>query len=145
MRKIGIVAAGVVLAFGVGVPAASASTGPVTQVIKVKAVQTFSSFHGHSFSFTETLWQDGKKVGHDAVTCTFPNLSPTAIGHCTGVAIFPGSGDLFITATTDATGNGAHGRVVGGTGAFTNAEGRLLVVHPNPNSNVEWITFTFHV
>ena len=144
MRRVLTVLAGVAVMFGIAVPAASATTGPVTQVIKVKAIQSPGTFHGTSFSFTETLWQDGKKVGHDAVTCTFPNQSPTAVGHCTGVAIFPGSGDLFITATTDATDNGAHGRVVGGTGVFTNAEGKLLVTNPN-GDNIERITFTFHV
>jgi hypothetical protein len=134
----------VALALGVAAPAASASAAPVWQVISVKAVQSPGTVHGHSLSFTETLWQHGKKVGHDAVTCTFPNPSPTAVGHCTGVAIFPGSGDLFISATTDATDNGAHGRVGGGTGVFTNAEGKLLVTNPN-GDNIEWITFTFHV
>ena len=144
MRKIVTIAVGVVLAFGVGVPAASASTASVTQVIKVKAIQNPGTFHGNSFSFTESLWQNGHKVGHDAVTCTFPSPSPTAVGHCTGVAIFPGSGDIFITATTNATNAGAHGRVVGGTGVFTNATGTLLVVN-RTNGPVEWITFTFHV
>jgi hypothetical protein len=142
MRRVLSVLAGAALMLGVAVPAASASTAPVTQVIKVKAVQSPGTFHGMSFSFTETLWQNGNKVGHDAVTCTFP--SPTAVGHCTGVAIFPGAGDLFITATTDATDNGAHGRVVGGTGVFTNASGKLLVVNKT-GGNIEWITFTLHV
>jgi hypothetical protein len=145
MRKILTVAASVVLVLGVAAPAASASTASVTQVIKVKAVQNSATFHGLSFSFTETLWQNGKKVGNDAVTCTFPSPSPTAIGHCTGVLVFPGSGDLFVKATPDTTSNGAHGRVIGGTGAFTNAQGTLLVVSPNSNSNVSWITLTFHV
>jgi hypothetical protein len=145
MRKILTILVGAVLTVAVAAPAASASTGPVTQVIKVKAVHTSATFHGNSFSFTESLWQDGKKVGHDAVTCTFPSPSPTAVGHCTGAVNFPGSGYIFITATTDATDNGAHGRVVGGTGAFTNATGRLLVVSNDPTGNVEWITLTFHV
>ncbi len=144
MRRSLVIAAGVALVLALAAPAASASTTPVHQVIGVKAVQSPGTFHGQSFSFTETLWQHGKKVGHDAVTCVFPNPSPTAIGHCTGVLIFPGSGDLFITATTDATDNGAHGRVVGGTGVFTNAQGKLLVANPN-GDNVEWITLTFRV
>jgi hypothetical protein len=145
MRRMLTVAAGAALVLGVAAPAASASTGSVTQVIKVKAVQTSSTFHGLSFSFTENLWQNGKKVGTDAVTCTFPSPSPTAPGHCTGVLIFPGSGDLFVKATPDTTSNGAHGRIVGGTGVFTNAQGRLLVVSPSSSSNVSWITLSFHV
>ena len=145
MRRILTIAATTILALAVAVPAASASTGPVTQVIKVKAVQGSSTQHGNSFSFTESLWQHGKRVGHDAVTCTFPSPSPTAVGHCTGVLIFPHTGDFFVTATPDATDNGAHGRIVGGTGTFTNAKGKLLVVSPNSNSNVSWITLTFHV
>jgi hypothetical protein len=144
IRRSLIVGAGIALVLGAAAPAASASTGPVWQVIGVKAVQSPGTFHGQSFSFTETLWQHGKKVGHDAVTCTFPNPSMTAVGHCTGVLIFPGSGDLFITASTDATDPGAHGRVVGGTGVFTNAQGKLLVTNSN-GDNVEWITLTFHV
>jgi hypothetical protein len=145
MRRILTIAAMTILGLAVGVPAASASTAPVTQVITVKAVQNSASEQGNSFSFTESLWQHGKKVGHDAVTCTFSSPSPTAVGHCTGVLIFTHSGDFFITASTDATDNGAHGHVVGGTGAFTNAKGKLLVVSPNSNSNVSWITLTFHV
>jgi hypothetical protein len=145
MRRMLTAAASVVFVLGVAAPAASASTAPVTQVIKVTAVQNSSSFHGMSFSFTETLWQSGKKVGNDAVTCRFTSPSPTAIGHCTGVLIFTGSGDLFVKAMTEATSNGAHGRVVGGTGVFTNAEGTLLVVNPSRTSHVSHITLTFHV
>src|SRR5580765_1047518 len=81
MRRVLTVLAGVALMFGVAVPAASATTAPVTQVIKVKAVQSPHPFLCSVFSSTETLWQNGKKVGHDAVTCTFPNPSPTAVGH----------------------------------------------------------------
>jgi hypothetical protein len=142
MRRILTIAAATVLALAVGVPAASASTAPVTQVITVKSITTSSSFHGHSFSFTESLWQKGKKVGRDAVTCSFP---PRAVAHCTGVLIFPGSGDIFITATPDTNDNGARGRVVGGTGTFTNAQGKLLVVSLDNNGDVSRITLTFHI
>ena len=141
MRRMLTVAASVVLVLGVAAPAASASTAPVTQVIKVNTVQTSATVQGLSFSFTENLWQHGKKVGTDAVTCTFSSPSPTAVAHCTGVGIFPGSGDLFVTATGTST--GATGRVVGGTGVFTNAHGTLLVV--NTSSTTGRLTLTFHV
>jgi predicted amidohydrolase len=129
------------LVSAVGIPAASASAGPVWQTIKVKAVQVTNTQHGTSDSFTEKLIQNGRVVGHDAVTCKF-NFA-TQVAHCTGVAIFPGSGDLFVTATSTATQNGATGRVVGGTGGFTNASGTLKVV--NGSGNVSWITLRFHV
>jgi hypothetical protein len=142
MRKILTVAAGTVLVLGLAAPAASASTGSVTQVITVNTVQTSFSFHGHSFSFTERLSQNGKTVGHDAVTCTAASPSPTAVAHCIGVAIFPGSGDLFVTATGTST--GATGRVVGGTGVFTNARGTLLV-ESTTHGNTGELTLSFHV
>jgi len=141
MSRMLTVAASVVLALGVAAPAASASTAPVSQVIKVNTVRTSSSVQGLSFSFTENLWQSGKKVGTDAVTCRFSSPNPTATAHCTGVAIFPGSGDLFVTAMGTST--GANGRVVGGTGVFTNARGTLLAV--NTSSSTGRLTFTFHV
>jgi hypothetical protein len=144
MRRILTIAAGITLVLGAAAPAASASTTPVTQVIHVKAIQQDFAAHGHSISFTETLWQEGKKVGTDAVTCTFRSPSPTAVAPCTGVFLFRGSGDLFVSATPNRT-NGAKGRVIGGTGAFTNAQGTLLVVSPSSSSNVSWITLTFHV
>jgi hypothetical protein len=49
MRRMLTAAASVVFVLGVAAPAASASTAPVTQVIKVTAVQNSSSFHGMSF------------------------------------------------------------------------------------------------
>src|SRR5689334_13595373 len=121
MRRVLVLLAGIALVGTVTAPAASASTGPVWHTIKVKAVQTSFTQHGSSISFTERLSQNGRTVGHDAVTCTF-NFT-TAVAHCTGVAIFPGSGDLFVTATSTESENGATGRVVGGTGACTNASG----------------------
>jgi len=139
MRKALSLAAGAALLVVLGAPAASAS---VTQVITVNTARTSSSVHGLSFSFTERLSQGNKTVGHDAVTCTFTSPSPTAVAHCTGVAIFPGSGDLFVRATGTST--GATGRVVGGTGAFTNARGTLLVVNA-PNGKTGQLTLTFHV
>jgi hypothetical protein len=142
MRRILTIAAATVVGLAVGAPAASASTAPVSQVITVKSITTSFSAHGNSFSFTESLWQKGKKVGHDAVTCSFP---PRAVAHCTGVLIFPRSGDIFITATPSINGSDTHGRVVGGTGAFTNARGKLLVVSLNNTGDVSRITVTFHI
>ena len=143
MRRALMVFAGVALVGVVTAPAASASTGPVWQTIRAKAVQVTFDQHGNSISFTERLSQNGRTVGHDAVTCKF-NFA-TAVAHCTGVAIFPGSGDLFITATSTETQNGATGRVVGGTGIYTNATGTLKVVGSATNDNVSWITLRYHV
>jgi hypothetical protein len=140
MRKALSVAFGAALLLGVAAPAASASTGDVTQTIKVHTVQTSFSFDGRRvFSFTERLSQDGRTVGHDAVTCTAVSRT---IAHCIGVVIFTGEGDLFVTATGTST--GATGRVIGGTGEFTNAQGTLLVVS-SPSGNTGSLTLRFHV
>lgn len=143
MRRLLAVLAGAALVGAVTAPAASATTGPVWQTIKVKAVQVTFDQHGNSISFTERLSQNGRTVGHDAVTCKF-NLA-TGVAHCTGVAIFPGSGDLFVTATSTESENGATGRVVGGTGIYTNASGTLKVVNSATNDNVSWVTLRYHV
>ena len=143
MRRVPAVLAGAVLVGAVTAPAASASTSPVWQTIKVKAVQVTFNQHGNSISFTERLSQNGRTVGHDAVTCKFDFAA--AVARCTGVAIFPGSGDLFITATSTESQNGATGRVVGGTGIYTNASGTLNVVGSASNDNVSWITLRYHV
>lgn len=143
MRRAIVMLAGVALVGAVAAPAASASTAPVWHTIKVKAVETSFAQHGSSISFTERLSQNGRTVGHDAVTCKFDFT--TGVAHCTGVAIFPGSGDLFVTATSTESQNGATGRVVGGTGSFTNAAGTLKVVNSTTNDNVSWVTLRYHV
>ena len=141
IRKSAVAVAGALLAVGLVAPAASAST-PVTQVIKVKGVQTSQAEHGQSFSFTERLWQNARRVGSDAVTCRF-NLT-THKATCTGVLIFRGTGDLFVRAIVGENENGAHGTVTGGTGAFTNARGTFVVVS-NQSGTIDWFTIRYHV
>jgi hypothetical protein len=61
IRKSAVAVAGALLTVGLVAPVASASTAPVTQVIKVKGVQTSETQHGQSFSFTERLMQNGHR------------------------------------------------------------------------------------
>jgi hypothetical protein len=142
IRKSAVAVAGALLTVGLVAPVASASTAPVTQVIKVKGVQTSETQHGQSFSFTERLMQNGHRVGSDAVTCRFNFATHKAT--CTGVLIFRGTGDLFLRAVISENENGAHGTVVGGTGAFTNARGTFVVVS-NQSGTIDWFTIRYHV
>jgi hypothetical protein len=142
VRKSVMAVAGSLLAVGLVAPVASAATTPVTHVIRAKGVQTSSTQHGQSFSFTERLMQNGHRVGNDAVTCRFNFTTHKAL--CTGVLVFTGTGDLFVRAVTTENENGAHGTVVGGTGAFTNARGTFVVVS-NKAGTIDWFTIRYHV
>src|SRR5438270_8206376 len=82
------VIAGVVALGTVVVPAGVASAAPAQ--ITIHAVEHTTTFaqHGNAFSFESRLTQNGRLVGHDAVTCYLH-------GQCTGRFTFYGEGDLF--------------------------------------------------
>src|SRR5579871_3552322 len=109
----------------IGIPAASASTAaPVTQVIKVKTVNTGNTMPSPtSFGFTENLWQGGKKVGNDAIQCSFASQQART-GECAGVLWFGRTGSFFISFTVGNS-NTVHGQIVGGTGAYATARGTV--------------------
>ena len=135
-------AAGTVI-LAVGVPAASASTAaPVTQVIKVKTVNTGNTMpNPTSFGFTETLWQGNKQVGNDAIQCSFASQNART-GQCAGVLWFDRTGSFFISFTVGNS-NTVHGRIVGGTGAYANARGTVMHTSSTTNPNIGWGTLKF--
>jgi hypothetical protein len=132
-----------VATLGLAVPAvASASTaGPVTQVIKVTAVQNTKSviFTKNSYTFIAALWQKSKDVGQVTVTCFF--ASPTAkTSNCGVDAYFFGTGFLFARVTS--TGHGASGTINGGTNSFNNARGTINVVDITKRASAVTLRFT---
>ena len=127
----------------VGVPAASASTAaPVTQVIKLKTVDTsMTNPTPTSFALTETLWQGKKQIGNDAIQCSFASPSATT-GHCAGVLWFDQTGAMFISFAVGSS-NTVHGRIVGGTGAYANARGTVMHTSSTTISGLGWATLKF--
>lgn len=141
-RKLLLATAAGIAVLGMGAPAASASTGAVTQVIKVKTVQTSSTQPTPlSIVFTESLWQGGRWVGHDSVRCVW--ASPTATtGQCRVSVWFANAGRMFLEFmnTQNST---VHGKIDGGTGAFEHAHGWFVHTSDPSNSNIGWATLWF--
>ena len=142
-RKLLTVFATGIACLAVGVPAASASTAaPVTQVIKLKTVDTsMTNPTPTSFALTETLWQGKKQIGNDAIQCSFASPSATT-GHCAGVLWFDQTGAMFISFTIGSS-NTVHGRIVGGTGAYANARGTVMHTSSTTISGLGWATLKF--
>jgi hypothetical protein len=142
-KKLLVSLASGVAVLALSVPAASANTGaPVTQVIKVKTVNTSNTMPSPtSFGFTETLWQGTKKVGNDAIQCSFASQKATT-GQCAGVLWFGQTGSFFISFAIGSS-NTIHGRIDGGTGAYANARGTVMHTSSTTNSKIGWGTLRF--
>ena len=127
----------------VGVPTASASAATVSQVIKLRTVDTsFTNLTPTSFAFTETLWQGKKQIGNDAIQCNFATPS-SQTGRCSGILWFNKTGSMLISFAVDNNSNTIHGRIMGGTGAYANARGTVEHTQSTVNTSIGWATLTF--
>lgn len=116
--RIALLAAALVAAAG------PSSSSAASRTIALRAHGTGGSQHGDRLTFTERLTRptSGKRMGHDAVTCTGAKGS---VLHCTAtISLRQGSlrvkGDLTHSATNHLT-------VTSGTGAFAGATGTVVV------------------
>jgi hypothetical protein len=104
-----------------------------TQVIHLVArtVQEASLDLGEQFIFSEDLFRDGKKVGHDGGVCTLVRLVPRVLAttQCVVTASLP-KGQITVQGLPTFT----HGpasfllAITGGTGAYKTAHGQVKVV-----------------
>jgi hypothetical protein len=135
MYKQAIVAGALALGAGVALPTA-ASAAPAQIVIHVVEHQTTFAQQGNAFSFESRLTQNGKLVGHDAVTCYLH-------GQCTGRFTLSGEGDLFGSVPESQTNSRTFlVPIIGGTQSFTNAHGNVTIAGVNDSTSN--LTFRFH-
>ncbi len=141
-NRLGVVAAALALAaLGVGTvtPALSASgTDDQTRTLSLVAVNTEGNFIdlgaqgdtlGDYFVFTHKLMRRGERVGHVSGQCTIVSVATAeSEPQCIVTASLPGG---LITAQTLIGPHGVTGDIVqaitGGSGAFTGAEGYILI------------------
>lgn len=92
---------------------------------------------GHSFVSRETLFRDGKVIGHDHFHCGHLN-NPRKI-RCFGVFRLPG-GSIF--AQQKVGNNAKPGTVTGGKGAYKNTSGTIEFAG---TKNERSVAYTFHL
>jgi hypothetical protein len=135
MYKQAVIAGTLALGAAVALPTA-ASAAPAQIVIHAVEHQTTFAQQGNAFSFESNLTQNGKVVGHDAVTCYLH-------GQCTGTFTFNGEGSLFGSVPENQTNSRTFTvSILGGTRTFTNAHGNLTITGVNDSTSN--LTFRFH-
>jgi hypothetical protein len=87
--KRALAVAGITTALSVGLVPAAMASQPETETFTVLTVQTSSQMTAHTVSFTENLFQGGRWVGHDRISCTQAANSFTNVV-CTGRVWFSG-------------------------------------------------------
>jgi hypothetical protein len=119
-----------VAAIGLAVPAGAFASSHHYQFF-VHAVGTAQWQQGRSFSATENLFQNHKKVGNDSIACRF--FPKRNAEYCRAVFNLP-KGSIF------ANGWVGNSRtfpvpISNGTGIYTNARGTLTVTGTNVGDN----------
>jgi hypothetical protein len=135
-----LIASGLAL---VGV-AGGASASPLALTYKaVSYNETFKQVSPTSIHFTADQVQNYKVTSTLAVTCDYPNQSPTAVGHCVFTLRFTdGSGSLFGTAVVHANGRPAI-TIIGGTKGYLGATGTGTSIKIDPQGNISVLTLHY--
>ena len=80
----------------------------------------------HNVVRSDALDASGKVVGRIDLDCTITGVAAHMGGLCTGVLTLPG-GQLVSTFAWDGTGSATKQAITGGTGAYEDARGQMVV------------------
>jgi type II secretory pathway pseudopilin PulG len=148
MRKVSLAAIAALVLAVASVTLASASGSSATQTSDKKSTQVIhlvartvqeasldlgepGDSLGDQFIFSEDLFRDGKKVGHDGGVCTLVRLVPrvSATTQCVVTASLP-KGQITVQGLPTFTDGPASFllAITGGTGAYKTAHGQVKVV-----------------
>ena len=145
----GAMAAIAVLAVSSAVPATGHGGGDGRDRVRVLSTNTEEAFVdvgepgfslGDSFVFTSDLTKHGRLVGHTGVVCTITSTAREE-SQCVGTARLR-SGQITIQGLVAGEPEVFEFAITGGTGAYTGAEGTLVVKEiPDTDPTQELLTF----
>lgn len=120
-----------VAAIGLAVPAGAFASSHQYHFF-VHAVGTGQWEHGQSFSVTENLFQNHKKVGNDSIACRF--FASRNAEYCKAVFNLP-KGSIFANGWVGGNSNTFPVPITNGTKDYTNARGTLTVTGTSVGDN----------
>jgi len=112
-RALALVTVTAVLGSGAALAAAATTT------LKLTSVQTSAKQTSTSFSSTENVFRNGKKVGTDRLKCTFGRVKSP----CTVALTITGKGTINLRFTTTMGSSGGPLTIAGGSGTYDGVTG----------------------
>jgi len=112
-RALALVTATAVLGSGAALAAAATTT------LKLTSVQASTKQTSTTFSSTENVFQNGRKVGTDRLKCTFGRVR----ARCTVALTITGKGTVDLRFTTTMDSSGGPLTITGGSGTYEGVTG----------------------